>query len=135
MIDTGPLVAYLVREEQNHAWAVEHFGMLPPPLLTCEAVVTEAAYLLAQTGSGTDALFEMIARGVVKVAFDLNKEIEPVRHLMRRYRNVPMSLADACLVRMAEIHEKSIVFTLDSDFTFYRKHSRHVIATLRPPSK
>lgn len=132
VIDTGPLVAYLVHEEEHHAWAVEQFGLLSPPLLTCEPVLTEAAYLLSQSHGGSDALLELIDRGVLEIRFDLASEIEPVRRLMRRYRSTPMSLADACLVRMSELHERARVFTLDADFKLYRRHGRQAIPLIIP---
>ena len=132
IIDTGPLVAYLDRGDQAHAWTKEVFQQITRPLLTCEAVIAEALFLLRRGGIDPDGLLSLIRRGLVVPEFDLVDEIESIQHLMKTYRNVPMSLADACLVRMAEIHEDSRVMTLDSDFVVYRKSRRKVIPLIRP---
>ncbi len=102
------------------------------PLLTCEAVIAESLFLLRRGGIDPDGLLNLISRGLVVPDFSLTKEILAIQHLMKTYRNIPMSLADACLVRMAEIHEDSEVMTLDSDFVIYRKSRRKVIPLLRP---
>lgn len=132
LVDTGPLVAYLDRSDQNHAWTKEIFMHLTRPLLTCEAVIAESLFLLRRGGIGPDGLLNLISRGLVVPEFSLVKEIGAIQHLMKAYRNIPMSLADACLVRMAEIHEIAKVMTLDSDFIVYRKSRRKVIPLLRP---
>jgi uncharacterized protein len=79
-----------------------------------------------------DGLLHLISRGLVVPDFSLTAEIQAIQQLMKTYRNIPMSLADACLVRMAEIHENFKVMTLDSDFVVYRKSRRKVIPLLRP---
>lgn len=132
LVDTGPLVAYLDRSDQDHVWAKDHFKRLTRPVLTCEAVVAEALFLLHRGGINPEALLNLISRGLVVPKFSLLAEIQAIHHLMRGYRNIPMSLADACLVRMAEIHQRSVVLTLDSDFLIYRKSNRRVIPVLRP---
>jgi predicted nucleic acid-binding protein len=132
LVDTGPLVAYLVRQEEHHAWAREQFSVLRPPLLTCEPVLTEAAYLLREAAGRATALLELIERGVLQIALRLEHEVQPVGRLLQRYHDIPMSLADACLVRMSETRERSTVFTLDSDFRFYRRNGRQVIPLLCP---
>ncbi len=130
--DTGPLVAFLVRQEQHHRWACAAMDSLRPPLLTCEPVLAEAAHLLGRYGRSSDPLLALIERGVLNIAFAVESELAPIRHLIRRYRDQPMSLADACLVRLAELHEKPRVWTLDSDFSVYRRLGRLVIPTLMP---
>lgn len=132
LVDTGPLVAYLDRSDQDHVWAKDHFMRITRPLLTCEAVVAESLFLLRRGGIDPEGLLNLIIRGLVIPKFPLVAEIQAIHQLMRRYRNIPMSLADACLVRMAEIHERSVVMTLDSDFVIYRKSHRKVIPLLRP---
>lgn len=134
LVDTGPLVAYLDRSDRDHEWAKKEFMRLTRPLLSCEAVIAEALFLLRRGGIDPAGLLDLIGRGVVVPEFSLVADIGAIRHLMKTYRNVPMSLADACLVRMAEIHGKSAVMTLDSDFTIYRKSRRKVIALLCPES-
>jgi predicted nucleic acid-binding protein len=103
-----------------------------PPLLTCEPVLTEAAFLLKREGSDTDALFTLLERGVIRIALAVQEEQADLRALMRRYRNRPMSLADACLVRLSEIHTAGQVITLDSDFRIYRRHGNKVIPVRMP---
>ena len=132
LVDTGPLVAYLDRSDRDHLWAKECLMQITRPLLTCEAVLAEAFFLLRRGGINPDCLLNLIIRGLVVPEFSLATEIGAVQLLMKTYRNVPMSLADACLVRMAEIHESSKVMTLDSDFVIYRKSRRKVIPLLRP---
>ena len=132
LVDTGPLVAYLDRSDRDHAWTKETFMQLTRPLLTCEAVIAESLFLLRRGGIAPDGLLELIGRGLVMPDFTLSKEIGAIQHLMKTYRNIPMSLADACLVRMAEIHDNAKVMTLDSDFVVYRKSRRRVIPLLRP---
>lgn len=132
IVDTGPLVAYLDRGDIDHGWAKETFSSITRPLLTCEAVIAEALFLLARGGIPQDGMLGMLDRGLVLPEFRLNLEIGAIRQLMKAYHDVPMSLADACLVRMAELHEGSKVMTLDSDFSIYRKSRRKVIPLLRP---
>jgi predicted nucleic acid-binding protein len=74
----------------------------------------------------------LVRRGIVRIQFDLGTEIEPVIALMEKYRDVPMSLADACLVRMTESVAEPIVLTTDSDFRVYRRHSRQVVPSVMP---
>jgi predicted nucleic acid-binding protein len=94
--------------------------------------LTEAAFLLSREGHEADPLFALLKRGVIRVALDLQEEQADLRALMHRYRNRPMSLADACLVRLSELHTTGEVFTLDSDFRIYRRHGNKVIPVLMP---
>jgi len=132
LADTGPLVAYLDRSDRDHAWAKEVFSEITRPLLTCEAVIAEALFLLRRGGIGPDGLLDLIRRGLLVPKFDLKQEIASIQQLMKTYRDIPMSLADACLVRMAEVFSDSKVMTLDSDFVVYRKSRRKVIPLIRP---
>lgn len=132
LLDTGPLVAFLNRRDLYHAWAAEQLSAVRAPLLTCESVVSEACFLLRKLEGGVDAVFRLLDRGLVSIALNLADEIPAVRRLLARYRRVPMSLADACLVRLAEIHSESAVLTLDTDFRTYRKNGRQMIPILMP---
>lgn len=132
VLDTGPLVALLNRHDRHHAWAKSRFGEIDPPLLTCEAVLVEAAHLLRVRAEGPPAVLALLERGTVTARFGLEEEAPRVRELLVRYADRPMSLADACLVRMAELHTGSSILTLDSDFEIYRMHGRRVIPTIRP---
>ena len=132
ILDTGPLVAYLHSRELHHGWAKEQWNHLAPPLLTCEAALAEAGFIHKRLGGKTEEIVEFVVTGAVQVPFRLEEEAAAVIGLLKRYRNVPMSLADACLVRMAEQHSDNVVFTLDSDFRIYRMHGRQVIPTIMP---
>jgi predicted nucleic acid-binding protein len=129
LIDTGPLVAFLNREDECHEWARDNWATIRPPLLTCEAVLGEACFLLSSAG-GAGAVLGLLKDGVLSIRLDVEKEAEALTRLLEKYADVPMSLADACLVRMAEQVGRSVVFTLDSHFRIYRKHGRQVIPTL-----
>lgn len=132
IVDTGPLVAFLNRRDGWHGWARDQFEELEAPFETCEAVVAEAAFLLKQRAGGSEALMALLARRLVICGFRLDDSTERVADLMRRYASVPMSLADACLVRMSEERPAAKVLTLDSDFRLYRKLGRQVIPLISP---
>ena len=102
----------------------------PAPWLTCEAVLSEAFFLVG--AAGRKALVGLLRRGLVEVPFDLGSELEPVLRLIDKYANLPMSLADACLVRMTETLADPLVLTTDADFRIYRRHSRQAIPCLVP---
>jgi hypothetical protein len=103
---------------------------LTPPWSTCEAILSEAFHLLGTPGA--PGLSALLRRGAVLVAFNLADELEPVLKLMRKYANVPMNLADACLVRMTEILPDPVILTTDTDFRIYRRHDRHVVPAVTP---
>lgn len=132
LLDTGPLVAFLNRRDNFHDWAVAQWDQIAPPMLTCEAVISEACFLLAGTDGGSDSVMQMIKRKIIAIPFRLDEHIQPVGKLLAKYRSVTMSLADACLVRMSELNPDSQVFTLDSDFNLYRKSGRRIISTIMP---
>ncbi len=132
LLDTGPLVSFLADGLVHLAWEVEQWKQLRPPMLTCEPVLTEAAFLLKREGRDTDALFALLERGIIRVGLAVEDQQADLRALMRRYRNRPMSLADACLVRLSEIHGAAEVLTLDGDFRIYRRHGNKVIPVRMP---
>ncbi len=133
ILDTGPLVALLNSRDPHHGWVCEQWGMLDPPLLTCEAVVVEACFLARRlTRGGQSSILEIVRRGALDLSFSLSDEIDAVVRLVTKYRDVPMSLADACVVRMSELHRAGPVLTLDRDFTIYRRNRRQRIPLLSP---
>jgi len=132
IVDTGPLVAFFDRAERHHRWVAERIEELEAPLLVCEPVLTEAIYLLARYARAQDALFDLLQNGALSVGFRIEEHLGAVRKLLQKYRDTPMSLADACVVRMAEIHERHAVLTLDSDFVVYRKHGRTPLTLIQP---
>ena len=105
---------------------------LEPPLLVCEPVLAEALFLLRRYPVAADALAGLVERDVLRIAFHLGDHVAEVRALMRKYRDTPMSLADACIVRMAELSNHYPIFTLDSDFTVYRKAGRDLLSLVSP---
>ena len=128
--DAGVLIALIARRDRHHGWALSQSNRWPPPWLTCEAVLSEAFFLSGVRGSRV--LSEFLRRSLVEVRFDLQSDIKPVLALMEKYHDVPMSLADACLVRMTEIVSDPLLLTTDSDFRLYRRHSRQVIPCSLP---
>ena len=134
MLDTGPLVAFFDRSEQFHVWATEKWAQAPLPMLTCEAVLAEAAYLLRErAGMPPEKLLALFEREIIQVPFSLEEHAAPVARLLERYRDQEMQLADACLVRMSELKRDSRVFTLDQmDFQVYRRFERQVIPLIAP---
>jgi predicted nucleic acid-binding protein len=134
LLDTGPLVASLYSRDQHHLWVKQITATLLPPFLTCEPVLTEACFLMQRLIGDNDAVLELVADNLIQVAFSLNNEVAAVKSLMTRYSDIPMSLADACLVRMSELYPDCILLTTDSDFTIYRRSRRKIIPTLMPPA-
>jgi predicted nucleic acid-binding protein len=130
LVDAGFVVALLSRRDAHHRWAVAQTPKLAPPWGTCEAAVSEAFHLLGARGS--PALRAMLRRGSLRVAFDLAQHMEPVLRLMQKYADVPMSLADACLVRMTEALSDAVILTTDADFHVYRRHSRQIVPCVIP---
>lgn len=120
------------RGAPQHGWVVEAVSALAPPFFTCEAVLAEAMHLARRVRGAQDALLAMVERGSVRAEFSVQAEVTSVRALMAKYRDRPMDLADACLVRMAELEPRASVLTLDSDFAVYRRNGRHAIRTIRP---
>ena len=132
LLDTGPLVAFLNSRDSDHDWVTSQWRQARPPFLTSESVLTEATYILGEHGGNPDSPLALVERGVIRVDFSLSVDLGPVRRLMKKYRSTPMSLADASLVRMSELHSDSSVFTLDADFKIYRRHGRQVIPLIIP---
>ena len=132
ILDASPLVAYFDAGEEHHAWSVRQFESLQPPLLSCEAAMAEAVYLIESRGGDSARIFEFLQSGLIQIPFRLADEIQAVVALRRRYANVPMSLADACLLRLSETHAHARVLTLDRDFKIYRRHGRQVIPLIFP---
>jgi predicted nucleic acid-binding protein len=130
LADGGFVVALLSSRDNHHEWAVTQASEFPPPWSTCEAVLSEAFHLLG--GRGAANLGALLRRRALLVTFDLAENAEPVVRLIEKYADVPMSLADACLVRMRETFADPIVLTTDEDFRVYRRHSRQVVPCVAP---
>ena len=132
IVDTGPLVAYCNRRDQWHRWAADQMAALNPPLVTCEPVITEACFLIQRAGGRPAELIRKITQRSLEVGIDLEEDASGIESLMQRYADTPMSLADACLVRLTERFPDCRLFTLDSDFEHYRRNGRQVIPLLHP---
>jgi predicted nucleic acid-binding protein len=135
IVDTGPLVAFLDRSERHHSWVTARIQELDAPLLVCEPVLTEAIYLLGRVGKAQDALFGLLENGALRVGLRIEEHVGALRALHQKYRDTPMSLADACVVRMAELYDRHLIFTLDSDFSVYRKQGRLPLSVIHPAGK
>ena len=129
--DTGPLLAYLNRNDPHHRWAVALMKQVRAPMLVCEAVLTEVVYFLREDGLALDPLFQLLDRGAMRLAFDISSHWPRIWTLMSRYRQ--MDLADASVVVMSELHAESQVLTIDRrDFSVYRRNDRQVIDFVSP---
>jgi len=132
IVDAGPLVAFLVKRDRYHGWVRQQFARLTVSLISCEPALAEAAHVIRRAGGTLDFLFEAIRRRQLSCPFRLDEEADAVKRLLDRYGDLPVSLADACLVRMAELYDGSPVLTLDRDFSVYRKHGRQIIPLITP---
>jgi predicted nucleic acid-binding protein len=130
LIDAGFVVALLSNRDAYHQWAASQASDFPPPWSTCEAALSEAYHLLG--GRGAPAVGALIRRRGLVIAFQLAEHLEPITKLIEKYSNIPMSLADACLVRMTEIFADPVILTTDQDFRIYRRHSRQVVPCVTP---
>jgi predicted nucleic acid-binding protein len=130
VIDSGALVALLDPKDQHHAWAREALSHEPLPWLTCESVLSETWFLLHEAHAL--ALDRLLRGSHLRLGLNLADELLQVLKLRAKYADLPMSLADACLVRMTEILPDPVIVTTDADFKIYRRHSRQVVPCLMP---
>ncbi len=129
--DAGLLIAALDGRDEYHAWARQVVENEPPPWLVCEPVLAEIS---ASVGT-PEPVLEMLRRGDLEIAFELSDNTAEVLALVKKYRDQGMDLADACLVRMSELLEDSVIYTVDrKDFSFYRRRGRHTIRCEFPPT-
>ena len=132
ILDTGPLVGALDRDDQGHARAAEQFAAIRKPALTCEAVISEACFLLRGVAGARANIFALVERGIVRVVPVLPEESAAVRTLLTRYGD-RMDYADACLVRLAELHRTHVIVTTEAqDFQIYRRFGRQALALSVP---
>ena len=132
ILDAGPLVALLNSRDMNHAWTVAQLKRMNGPVLTCEAALSEAMFLLRTVAGGTNQIAGLLKSGGLRLGFNLERETRPVCDLLTKYADVPMSLADACLVRMSEIYPEHRVMTFDSDFLIYRRNRHQSLPLISP---
>jgi|SRR5580704_2712610 predicted nucleic acid-binding protein len=128
--DTGFIVALGNRDDHHHSWAAGLAQGIREPLLTCESVISEAAFQL----SSVSYVLSLVEDEMLRVAFDFSKNLAELRELARRYANRKPDLADLCLIRMSELNPRHLVITVDeSDFRVYRRNKREAIPILCPP--
>ena len=130
LVDAGFVVALLSNRDTYHPWAASQASDFPPPWSTCEAALSEAYHLLGERGAS--AVCAMLRRRALVISFQIAEHLEPVTKLIEKYSNIPMGLADACLVRMTEILADPVILTTDQDFRIYRRHSRQVVPCVTP---
>jgi predicted nucleic acid-binding protein len=130
VVDMGFLVALLSRRDASHSWAASQAVRLPPPWVTCKAALSEAYHLLGPRG--TRPLAALLRRGSVVCRYRFADDMQAVLRLLEKYANVPMSFADACLVRMTETLNDPVLLTTDADFRIYRRHGRQIIPCVLP---
>ncbi len=130
--DTSVLVAFFDKNDSYNKWAIQQFRDLPKPFISCEAVVTETCFLLQHIHQGEQTFLSFIETGIIEIDFSFSNEISEIKNLMKKYGDVPMSFADACLARMSELHQHSSIFTLDSDFHIYRQFGKKEIPLIIP---
>lgn len=121
LLDTGPLVALLSANDVNHDRARRLFAECAPPLRCCEAVVAEACFLMRRVATaGPAAVVALGARGLFDISLTAQDHWANIEALLKKYSNRPISFADACLIRCAEVHDEARILTFDSDFRVYR---------------
>lgn len=128
--DTGFIVAFGNRGDSHHLWAIDLAKTLTEPLLTCEAVLAEAAFHLGSIAY----VLALVENEMLRLAFDCADNLDRLHELARRYEDRKPDLADLCLIRMSELYPRHAVVTVDeSDFRVYRRNKREVIPLICPP--
>jgi len=128
--DTGLIVAFGNRTDRFHPWAVEIAKGITDPLLTCEAVLAEAAFHLRSVSY----VLSLVEDGMLRIAFEMTKHQRRLAQLAERYQDRHPDLADLCLIRLSELFPHYTVITVDEeDFRIYRRNNRESIPILCPP--
>jgi len=132
LIDAGPIVAFLNKNDQHHPFVEKQMRNYPPPFYTCEAVVTESFFLMSRIPRGEDKLIELLETSHIQLETSYSNHSKQIHELIKKYSNIPMSFADACLVQMAENTDNKSVFTIDRDFQIYRLPNGNPISLISP---
>jgi uncharacterized protein len=128
--DTGFIVALSNRDDRHHAWAAGLVNTFTGPLLTCESVLSEAAFHL----ESSSYVLSLVEDELLQVAFDFSQNLSQLQELARRYADHKPDLADLCLIRMSELYPRHTLITVDeTDFRVYRRNKREIIPLLCPP--
>ena len=131
VVDAGVVVAYFDTTDRDHEWALDVFSG-NESFLTCEAVIAEACARVEYAGGTQTRVTQLVADGILTVEFSAQANIARIVRLMEKYADRPMDFADACLVVMTEAFSDPMLFTLDDDFRFYRRHGRDTIPFVSP---
>jgi predicted nucleic acid-binding protein len=132
VVDTGPLVALVNPKDTHHSWAKQTFSIPGAHFLTCEAVLAESFHLLDPVANGRSTLIQLCQLQFFQTAFRFEQEQTEILRLLKKYEDIRMDFADACLVRISDTVPDSVVWTIDSDFKIYRRSDRRVIPVLAP---
>ena len=121
LVDAGPLVALIHADDRHHQQCREALVSLREPMITVWPAFTEAMYLLGFSNDAQDALWQILGSDALRIGELCEEDYPRMRELMRKYHDLPMDLADAALVRLAERESIHRVFTIDRrDFQVYR---------------
>ena len=120
LVDASVIVASLVKTEKHHQVCAEAIRQAEGALLTCDAVIVESCHLLRHIDGAAEVILANVTAGLLQIPFQLSRDSDPVRSIMKKYRDLRIDLADACLIRMAEEFETGDILTLDRDFVIYR---------------
>jgi predicted nucleic acid-binding protein len=131
LVDAGPLLAFLDSADVMHPVAVEAIRNLPLPLLTVESVLSELSFLLRRDGQDMVHAVRLVSEGLLVVVPMYPDEAARIHALMQRYASVPMSFADACLVRLSELFPRAPLLTFDRDFQIYRRNQQELLPLVR----
>ncbi len=133
LVDSGPLISLLDRKDAWHEWSTTTAAEFSDSLITCDAVLSETAFMLSKsTTNGVEQLCAMLERGLLRSNFKLEDHLDHVLTVIHKYRDLPASFADACLVAMADADPEARIFTVDAHFKIYRKRNRRVLPLIYP---
>ncbi|TVR18015.1 MAG: PIN domain-containing protein [Balneolaceae bacterium] len=131
-IDTGPVVAFLNKNDQHHSFVEQQMRNYPPPFYICEAVVTESFFLMSRVPNGEEKLIELLETPHIQLESSYSNQPRQIHEFVKKYSNIPMSFADACLVQMAEKSKDSLIFTIDRGFQMYRSSNGNPLSLISP---
>lgn len=120
LVDTGFIVARLDRTDPHHQRCLRVAEDVGSPLVTCEAVIAESSHLLRHSHGATERIMQNVREGIFQIPFTLSSRTSQLEALLKKYADVPMDLADACLVDLATQTGSGRILTLDGDFKIYR---------------
>jgi predicted nucleic acid-binding protein len=132
LLDSSVLVAWLNKRDRWHRACADVRPNLKPPLMTCEAVITESCYLLQGIPGAAEDILANVAKGTFQIPFQLSARAPQIQQILHKYRDTPADFADACLIAMADELDTGDILTLDSDFKHYRWRRNRAFHMLIP---